>query len=217
MSYKIVEVRFLGTNDKTYMFITKLNLNLDEWYNIYTKESGGYNSPIKVVKLYPLNHLNHLYDVCIYKEIIRAEQIALHTKMDKTRTSISIDSSYPKDGYIDRVWFNPVKGTTVVRWVDGSKTMVRCQKGETFDKEKGLALCYMKRTLGNKSSFNEILKKWCYDETEKIEEHKVENMKEEVNKTKANLNPKEKKNEYYIGEIDLESLISHLFSCNKGE
>ena len=46
MSYKMVEVRFLGTNDKTYMFITKLNLNLGEWYNIYTKESGGYNSPI---------------------------------------------------------------------------------------------------------------------------------------------------------------------------
>lgn len=214
MSYKMVEVKFLGTNDKTYLFITNLNLDLGEWYNIYTKESGGYNSPVKVIKSYPLNHL---YDVCIYKEIIRAEQITLHTKIDKTRTSISINSSYPKDGYIDRVWFNPVKGTTVVRWVDGSKTMVRCQKGETFDKEKGLALCYMKRTLGNKSSFNEILKKWCYDETEKIEEHKVENMKEEVNKTKANLNPKEKKNEYYIGEIDLESLISHLFSCNKGE
>ena len=211
MSYKMVEVRFLGTNDKTYMFITKLNLNLGEWYNIYTKESGGYNSPIKVVKLYPLNHL---YDVCIYKEIIRAEQITLHTKMDKTKfftTDIFTNSN------IDRVWFNPVKGTTVVRWIDGSKTMVRCQKGDTFDKEKGLALCYMKKTLGNKGNFNEILKKWCYDETEKVEEHKVKNIKKEVNQTKANLNPKEKKDEYYIGEIDLESLISHLFSCNKGE
>ena len=211
MSYKMVEVRFLGTNDKTYMFITKLNLNLGEWYNIYTKESGGYNSPIKVVKLYPLNHL---YDVCIYKEIIRAEQITLHTKMDKTKfftTDIFTNSN------IDRVWFNPVKGTTVVRWIDGSKTMVRCQKGDTFDKEKGLALCYMKKTLGNKGNFNEILKKWCYDETEKVEEHKVKNMKEEINKTKANLNPKEKKNEYDIGEIEIDSLISHLFSCNKGE
>ena len=211
MSYKMVEVRFLGTNDKTYMFITKLNLNLGEWYNIYTKESGGYNSPIKVVKLYPLNHL---YDVCIYKEIIRAEQITLHTKMDKTKfftTDIFTNSN------IDRVWFNPVKGTTVVRWNDGSKTMVRCQKGDTFDKEKGLALCYMKKTLGNKGNFNEILKKWCYDETEKVEEHKVKNTKKEVNQTKANLNPKEEKNEYYIGEIDLESLISHLFSCNEGE
>ena len=211
MSYNMVEVRFLGTNDKTYMFITKLNLNLGEWYNIYTKESGGYNSPIKVVKLYPLNHL---YDVCIYKEIIRAEQITLHTKMDKSRfftTDIFTNSN------IDRVWFNPVKGTTVVRWIDGSKTMVRCQKGDTFDKEKGLALCYMKKTLGNKGNFNEILKKWCYDETEKVEEHKVKNMKEEINKTKANLNPKEKKNEYDIGEIEIDSLISHLFSCNKGE
>ena len=211
MSYKMVEVRFLGTNDKTYMFITKLNLNLGEWYNIYTKESGGYNSPIKVVKSYPLNHL---YDVCIYKEIIRAEQITLHTKMDKSRfftTDIFTNSN------IDRVWFNPVKGTTVVRWIDGSKTMVRCQKGDTFDKEKGLALCYMKKTLGNKGNFNEILKKWCYDETEKVEEHKVKNIKKEVNQTKANLNPKEKKDEYYIGEIDLETLIKHLFSCNEGE
>lgn len=39
-----------------------------------------------------------------------------------------------------------------------------CQE-ETFDKEKALALAYMKRwCFDNRGCFNEELKKWCYQE-----------------------------------------------------
>ena len=34
---------------------------------------------------------------------------------------------------------------------------------EPFDPEKGLAMAFMKKGLGNKGNFNNALKKWCHD------------------------------------------------------
>ena len=59
---------------------------------------------------------------------------------------------------IKRVIFNdPV---TVVLWADGTKTKVRAQKGDTFNKETGLAMCIAKKVFGNVGSFNEVFKEW---------------------------------------------------------
>lgn len=63
---------------------------------------------------------------------------------------------------VKKVIFNDP--ATIVIWGDGSKTVVKCQNGEKFDKEKGLALCYMKKMLGNKSNFNNVFKKWIKPE-----------------------------------------------------
>lgn len=60
---------------------------------------------------------------------------------------------------IKEVIFN--EPATIVYWEDGTKTVVKCQDGDTYDKEKGLALCYMKKITGNKSgNFNKVLKEW---------------------------------------------------------
>ena len=59
---------------------------------------------------------------------------------------------------IKRVIYN--KPATIVFWGDDTKTVVKCQKGEKFDKEKGLALCIAKKALGNKSNFNNEIKAW---------------------------------------------------------
>lgn len=59
---------------------------------------------------------------------------------------------------IKRVIYN--KPATIVFWTDDTKTVVKCQKGEKFDKEKGLALCIAKKALGNKSNFNNEIKAW---------------------------------------------------------
>jgi len=63
---------------------------------------------------------------------------------------------------IKKVIFNDP--ATIVIWGDGSKTVVKCQNGEKFDKEKGLALCYMKKACGNKSNFNNFFKEWIKPE-----------------------------------------------------
>lgn len=56
---------------------------------------------------------------------------------------------------------------TIVWWDDGTKTVVRCQaaKGDTYDKEKGLAMAIIKKVYGNTGNFNDIFRKWgCWDE-----------------------------------------------------
>ena len=61
--------------------------------------------------------------------------------------------------------FNPIKDVifndpaTIVFWTDGSKTVVKCQKGETFDPEKGLAMAISKKVLGNNYSYYETFAK----------------------------------------------------------
>ena len=59
---------------------------------------------------------------------------------------------------------------TIVFWDDGTKTVVKCGEDDTYDKEKGLSLCYMKRLFDNKGNYNEILKKWCVEEESVKEE-----------------------------------------------
>ena len=64
-------------------------------------------------------------------------------------------------GYIPEIknaYFN--EPVTVVMWSDGTKTMVKCQDGDTYSKEVGLALCISKKALGNKPNFNNVFKKF---------------------------------------------------------
>ena len=49
---------------------------------------------------------------------------------------------------------------TIVFWEDGSKTVVKCQDGDEFDPEKGLAMAIVKKAYGNKGSYCNKLKKW---------------------------------------------------------
>ena len=49
---------------------------------------------------------------------------------------------------------------TIVFWKDGTKTVVKKQKGDKYDKEKGLALCIAKKTMGNNYKYYNIFEKW---------------------------------------------------------
>lgn len=51
---------------------------------------------------------------------------------------------------IDRVIFN--------------KTVVKCQEGDVYSKETGLALCIAKKALGNKGNFNDVFHEWIPEE-----------------------------------------------------
>ena len=50
---------------------------------------------------------------------------------------------------------------TVVFWEDGTKTIVKCQDGDDYSEEVGLAMCIVKKAFGNTSKYNDIFKKWC--------------------------------------------------------
>ena len=64
---------------------------------------------------------------------------------------------------IKRVWFNTIKKTTMVEWYDGTKTTVRCHPKDVYDKEKGLAMCFVKRLYNNRGCFNNELRKYLED------------------------------------------------------
>ena len=88
--------------------------------------------------------------------------------------TIEPDAIKPRETYIPEiknVYFNdPV---TVVLWHDGTKTMVKCQEGDWYSKETGLALCIAKKSLGNMPSFNNVFRKWVPEEEEPVKSTKA--------------------------------------------
>ncbi len=64
--------------------------------------------------------------------------------------------SVSRASLIKEVIFNDP--ATIVYWNDGSKTVVKCQPGDTFSEELGLAMAISKKFLGNKGNFNDVFK-----------------------------------------------------------
>lgn len=78
---------------------------------------------------------------------------------------------------ISRVIFN--NPATIVYWTDGTKTVVKCQPGDTFSAETGLMAAMLKRFMGNDNSYNKVINR-CLDTfapkpapTEVAENHNV--------------------------------------------
>lgn len=59
---------------------------------------------------------------------------------------------------IERVIF--AEPATIVFWADGVKTVVKCQDGDVYDPELGLAMAISKRAMGNTGNYNNVFKKW---------------------------------------------------------
>ena len=59
---------------------------------------------------------------------------------------------------VRKVIFNPP--ATIVLWEDGTKTVVKCDERDKYNASHGLALCFMKKALGNTSrALNDVLHK----------------------------------------------------------
>ena len=63
---------------------------------------------------------------------------------------------------IAKVIFN--EPATIVFWEDGTKTVVKCQDGDVFDKEKGLAMAIAKKSFGNKGNYCNVFKKFIKED-----------------------------------------------------
>lgn len=85
----------------------------------------------------------------------------IHARLDGRDLHAALSGSWNGAPYIpkiERVIFNDP--ATIVIWKDGTKTVVKCQPGETYDEEKGLALAISKKALGNQGNYNNVLKKY---------------------------------------------------------
>ena len=78
-------------------------------------------------------------------------------------TKMALNSIYGKSIYelptkvnlgIKKVIFN--KPATIVLWEDGSKTVVKLNKGDKWDPEKGLAMAIIKKKFGLKEFFKYV-------------------------------------------------------------
>lgn len=47
---------------------------------------------------------------------------------------------------------------TTILWKDGTKTTVKCQSKDIYDEDTGVAMCYLKKMLGNEGNFNNIFR-----------------------------------------------------------
>ena len=72
---------------------------------------------------------------------------------------INIPVSFFDDDIVDVIFHDPA---TIVKWKDGTKTVVKCQKdkGDVYNPEQGLAMCIVKKICGNKGNYNDIFTKW---------------------------------------------------------
>ena len=89
-----------------------------------------------------------------------------------SRFTVVVDSNGAIEDVIEHKLFDDIKPkkiifskpATIIIWDDGVKTVVKCQDDEPYDAEKGIALCYMKRFVGNKGNYNNVFKKWITEE-----------------------------------------------------
>lgn len=90
-----------------------------------------------------------------YKDNRYKKEVAKKAVFNATRTTQTV---IPK--IKDVIYNGPA---TIVFWKDGTKTVVKCTN-EKFDPEKGLAMAFSKKMLGNKGNYYNAFKKWLPDE-----------------------------------------------------
>ena len=93
-------------------------------------------------------YLKHDIDMCANAFTISSKAF----KKEVTNMIFGVGEVIPS-----RIIFNDP--ATIVYWSDGTKTVVKKQKGDAFKKETGLAMCYVKKFCGNNTSrgLNDIL------------------------------------------------------------
>lgn len=91
------------------------------------------------------------------------ENIRLKRELDDLKKENDTSSAYSGSTRptfaIDKVLFNPP--ATIVFWLDGTKTVVKCKEGEEFSEWAGIALCLAKKLYG--PNFHKIFKAHCSD------------------------------------------------------
>ena len=97
------------------------------------------------------------------KDCLRAAMIDSSLRAYKAY-DMHLETNTTKLPEIKDVIFN--EPATIILWADGTKTVVKCQEGEGYDPEKGLAMAISKKALGNKGNYCEVFKKWLPEEEE---------------------------------------------------
>ena len=136
---KYITVKFNGSKTN-YVYKSKLNFIVGGKYNITADETTTYASPVEILSVSNTQPYSS-YGIKI-REI----------------TDAKILMAPPRPTLDAKFIINKEKGTTVALWKDGTKTIIKCQPGEVFDAEKGIAMCFVKRAFKNRGCQNDWLR-----------------------------------------------------------
>lgn len=119
-------------------------------------------------------------DYCKY-DVMRTKE--MYKQMLNTRYGIGTARMLPE--IADVIFSGPA---TIVQWKDGTKTVVKCNKGENFDPEKGLVMAITKKALGNKGNYYETIRKWMHPGVTVLKTITVKSngVETEINKVSSN-------------------------------
>ena len=167
-AYRAFITRFRKDNHNLqYDFISTLirNVNIDNYFfNIIS---------IDVEVLHMQETLNKSLNILIKLTFRLNEDKCIAKFKDDTTITIPLKNSsefYKKYSFVKNVEIKQVlykNPATIVYWSDGSKTVVKCQREDTYDPEKGLAMAILKKIKGNTGRYYEEFKKWLPKEEEK--------------------------------------------------
>lgn len=96
----------------------------------------------------------------IYSGLVKAKR-EKDDRIDAMKYSLVLASPFfaqSKNPKIQRAIFN--NPATIVYWTDGTKTVVKCSDGDTYSKESGLAMCFMKKMHGNDNGYHKVFKEF---------------------------------------------------------
>ena len=130
---------------------------------------------------------NNPFDKEAYGRLLRrelyskvTENIRLKRELDDLKKEHDTPSAYSGSTRptfaIDKVLFNPP--ATIVFWLDGTKTVVKCKEGEEFSEWAGIALCLAKKLYG--PNFHKIFKTHCSDPEKTVNDMTDEEITEAV-------------------------------------
>ena len=145
----------INENTLAYDDIVEHDRTLNRTLGYYVKCMGDTCKKIKNQEEETMSKVNETNKVDRIKVINQVEMIS--HKVNDSLIVEEIDMLH----LIDHVILNAP--ATIVFWKDGTKTVVKCKENDTYDPEKGIAVAFAKKVLGNNynyiNKFNTILKK----------------------------------------------------------
>lgn len=158
---QFVVTKVLSRNSQ-YAYLLKNNKFL--WCEVWLESEEEHNARLNATSSSKNNELQYEDS----KQFIKHLFGEVHKEFGKRRKEI-IEMNTPM-----KIIFN--EPATVVFWKDGSKTVAKAHN-ETFDPEKGLAMCYAKKALGGgyeaSKRIEQLVKKYYKPKQEASEEPEV--------------------------------------------
>lgn len=143
-----VTAKYSYRYDPKYLERSLKNIQQNSLYGMHPEYFPGYHfTPVRR-PLKALEELNKREFERIAASPIRIDiddAIKANYSIEEIKKMINNTFGVPKFEYKKIIFSGPC---TIILWKDGTKTIAKASGGDIFDPEKGVAICFMKRVLG---------------------------------------------------------------------